>query len=112
MQIETKQSRIQLNPSSHREVVANYASATTDQVNASIDAALKAKPQWEATPFEDRDRARRLGDAECNRGGRGRDRRRGFVPGPEALGQWFLELGLGGEISARRQDDAIAADDE
>ncbi|KAJ5900617.1 uncharacterized protein N7473_004687 [Penicillium subrubescens] len=54
VEIQTKQSRAQLNPSKHREVVANYASATPDQVNASIDAALKAKPQWEATPFEDR----------------------------------------------------------
>ncbi|KAJ5159545.1 uncharacterized protein N7482_006549 [Penicillium canariense] len=51
---ETKQSRVQINPSRHREIVANYASATPDQVNASIDAALKAKPAWEATPFEDR----------------------------------------------------------
>ncbi|GLI74219.1 hypothetical protein PoHVEF18_002454 [Penicillium ochrochloron] len=54
VEVQTKQTRAQLNPSKHREVVANYASATPEQVNASIDAALKAKPQWEATPFEDR----------------------------------------------------------
>ncbi|KAJ5295750.1 hypothetical protein N7508_010571 [Penicillium antarcticum] len=53
-EIETKESRSQLNPSKHSEIVANYASATPEQVNASIDAALKAKPAWEATPFEDR----------------------------------------------------------
>jgi 1-pyrroline-5-carboxylate dehydrogenase len=34
--------------------VADYAIATPDQVNAAIDAALKAKPAWEAMPFEDR----------------------------------------------------------
>ncbi|KAJ6051417.1 uncharacterized protein N7446_006049 [Penicillium canescens] len=53
-EIETKESRSQLNPSKHSEIVAIYASATPEQVNASIDAALKAKPAWEATPFEDR----------------------------------------------------------
>ncbi|KAJ5194703.1 uncharacterized protein N7498_008141 [Penicillium cinerascens] len=53
-EVETKQSRAQLNPSKHREIVANYASATPEQTNAAIDAALKAKPAWEATPFEDR----------------------------------------------------------
>ncbi|OQE27847.1 hypothetical protein PENSTE_c004G10030 [Penicillium steckii] len=53
-EIETKQSRTQLNPSKHSEVVANYASATPEQVDAAINAAMKAKPAWEATPFEDR----------------------------------------------------------
>lgn len=46
--------RNQLNPSNHREVVAQYAVATPDQVNAAVDAALRAKPAWEALPFEDR----------------------------------------------------------
>ncbi|KAJ5756689.1 hypothetical protein N7533_006232 [Penicillium manginii] len=53
-EIETKESRTQLNPSKHSEIIATYASATPEQVNASIDAAMKAKPAWEATPFEDR----------------------------------------------------------
>ncbi|CAI7569530.1 unnamed protein product [Penicillium bialowiezense] len=53
-EIETKESRSQPNPSRHREIVANYAVASPEQVNASIDAALSAKPAWEATPFEDR----------------------------------------------------------
>ncbi|KAK0367926.1 delta-1-pyrroline-5-carboxylate dehydrogenase [Colletotrichum limetticola] len=44
----------QLNPSNHREPVAQYACATPEQVNGAIDAALKAKPAWEALPFEDR----------------------------------------------------------
>ncbi|KAJ5690724.1 hypothetical protein N7462_005116 [Penicillium macrosclerotiorum] len=54
IEIETKNSRIQLNPSKHSEIVANYASATPEQVNAAIDAALEAKPAWEGMPFEDR----------------------------------------------------------
>ncbi|KAJ5686794.1 hypothetical protein N7536_009413 [Penicillium majusculum] len=53
-EVTTKESRSQPNPSKHSEIVANYASATPEQVNASIDAALNAKPAWEATPFEDR----------------------------------------------------------
>ncbi|KAJ5674523.1 uncharacterized protein N7477_004457 [Penicillium maclennaniae] len=52
--VETKRSRAQLNPSKHSEIIANYASATPEQTNAAIDAALKAKPAWEATLFEDR----------------------------------------------------------
>ncbi|KAJ6118521.1 hypothetical protein N7471_013141 [Penicillium samsonianum] len=53
-EITTKESRSQPNPSKHSEIVANYASATPEQVNTSIDAALSAKPAWEAIPFEDR----------------------------------------------------------
>ncbi|KAJ5611194.1 hypothetical protein N7510_007913 [Penicillium lagena] len=53
-EVQTKQSLAQLNPSKHSEIVANYASATSVQVNTAVDAALKAKPAWEATPFEDR----------------------------------------------------------
>ncbi|CAK7207716.1 hypothetical protein SEUCBS139899_010527 [Sporothrix eucalyptigena] len=44
----------QINPCRHREVVAEAAEATPDNVNAAIDAALRAKPAWEAMPFEDR----------------------------------------------------------
>ncbi|KAH7234042.1 hypothetical protein MRS44_001852 [Fusarium solani] len=44
----------QKNPSNHQEIVAEYGAATPDQVNTAIDAALKAKPAWEALPFEDR----------------------------------------------------------
>lgn len=34
--------------------MALYATATPQQVNDAVDAALKAKPAWEAMPFEDR----------------------------------------------------------
>ena len=34
--------------------MADYVQASAEDVNASIDAALAAKPAWEATPFEDR----------------------------------------------------------
>ncbi|GLB06626.1 delta-1-pyrroline-5-carboxylate dehydrogenase, mitochondrial [Aspergillus tubingensis] len=51
---QTIKSQIQKNPSRHNEVVAEYASATPEQVNTAVDAALKAKPAWEAMPFEDR----------------------------------------------------------
>ncbi|KAH7001219.1 Aldehyde/histidinol dehydrogenase [Ilyonectria destructans] len=52
--VKTEQTRKQENPSFHKEIVAEYAIATPDHVNAAIDAALKAKPAWEAMPFEDR----------------------------------------------------------
>ncbi|KAJ4174153.1 hypothetical protein NW754_004568 [Fusarium falciforme] len=52
--LPTKEFRQQENPSKHSESVAKYACATPDQVNAAIDAALKAKPAWEALAFEDR----------------------------------------------------------
>ncbi|KAI1503175.1 Aldehyde/histidinol dehydrogenase [Biscogniauxia marginata] len=44
----------QLNPSRHIDSVAQYASASAKDVNTCIDAALKAKPAWEAIPFEDK----------------------------------------------------------
>ncbi|KUI60983.1 Delta-1-pyrroline-5-carboxylate dehydrogenase, mitochondrial [Cytospora mali] len=44
----------QENPSKHSESVAKYALATPQDVDICIDAALKAKPAWEALPFEDR----------------------------------------------------------
>lgn len=53
-QLTTHNTRTQLNPSNHRQAIAEYAIATPDQVNAAVDAALKAKPAWEALPFEDR----------------------------------------------------------
>ncbi|KAA8644149.1 uncharacterized protein ATNIH1004_008348 [Aspergillus tanneri] len=53
-QLETRQSCKQENPSRHREIVAEYATATPEQANAAVDAALRAKPAWEAMPFEDR----------------------------------------------------------
>ncbi|KAL5364163.1 Aldehyde/histidinol dehydrogenase [Aspergillus floccosus] len=52
--IATHGSRKQENPSRHREIVAEYATAGPEQVNAAVEAALKAKPAWEAMPFEDR----------------------------------------------------------
>ncbi|VUC27709.1 unnamed protein product [Clonostachys rosea] len=52
--VQSNQFRSQLNPSKHSESVASYACATPQQVNAAIDAALKAKPAWEALAFEDR----------------------------------------------------------
>lgn len=44
----------QLNPSVHSEVVAEWTPATATHTNQAIEAALKAKPAWENTPFEDR----------------------------------------------------------
>lgn len=43
-----------MNPSNHQESIAQYASASLEQVNDAIDTALKGKPAWEALPFEDR----------------------------------------------------------
>lgn len=53
-QLETGKTLKQENPSKHSEKVAVYAAASPEIVDASIDAALKAKPEWEAMPFEDR----------------------------------------------------------
>ncbi|KID88107.1 delta 1-pyrroline-5-carboxylate dehydrogenase [Metarhizium guizhouense ARSEF 977] len=44
----------QLNPSDHASKVANYHTATPADVNRAIEAALAAKPAWEALPFSDR----------------------------------------------------------
>lgn len=49
-----KYNRAQLNPSKHSEIIADYETATPEQINAAADAALKAKLEWEATPFGDR----------------------------------------------------------
>lgn len=53
-QINSTTESIQLNPCRHAEKVAEYASASEQDTNAAIDAALAAKPAWEALPFEDR----------------------------------------------------------
>ncbi|KAK7536053.1 Aldehyde/histidinol dehydrogenase [Phyllosticta citribraziliensis] len=53
-QITSSRTHTQVNPSSHADVIANYSSATSENVQSSIDAALKAKPEWEALPFADR----------------------------------------------------------
>lgn len=44
----------QHDPSNHSSIVANYSNATSSDVNAAIDAALKAKEAWELLPFSDR----------------------------------------------------------
>lgn len=44
----------QLNPSDHSSTVASYHTATPSDVKSAIDAALAAKPAWEALPFADR----------------------------------------------------------
>ncbi|KAF1989400.1 delta-1-pyrroline-5-carboxylate dehydrogenase 1 [Aulographum hederae CBS 113979] len=44
----------QYNPASHADVVASYSNASSADVSKAIDAALAAKPEWEALPFADR----------------------------------------------------------
>lgn len=44
----------QHDPSNHKAVVASYANASTEHVNAAIRSALAARSAWEATPFADR----------------------------------------------------------
>ncbi|OAQ72806.1 delta-1-pyrroline-5-carboxylate dehydrogenase, mitochondrial precursor [Pochonia chlamydosporia 170] len=53
-EIKTSAVSHQLNPSDHASKVANYHTATTADVNKAIEAALAAKPAWEALPFSDR----------------------------------------------------------
>ncbi|KAK7528782.1 Aldehyde/histidinol dehydrogenase [Phyllosticta citriasiana] len=53
-QITSSRTHTQVNPSSHADVIANYSNATSENVQSAIDAALKAKPEWEALPFADR----------------------------------------------------------
>lgn len=53
-QLNSNDFKLQANPSKHSQHLAQYACATPNQVNAAVDAALKAKPEWEALPFEDR----------------------------------------------------------
>lgn len=44
----------QVNPADHATAVANYHTATPTDVSNAIEAALAAKPAWEALPFADR----------------------------------------------------------
>lgn len=53
-QIRTSPVYQQLNPSDHSSSVAQYHKATAADVNKAIEAALAAKPAWEALPFADR----------------------------------------------------------
>ncbi|QPH00040.1 hypothetical protein C2857_003164 [Epichloe festucae Fl1] len=53
-EIKTSALSHQFNPSDHASKVANYHTATPADVNKAIDAALAAKPAWEALPFSDR----------------------------------------------------------
>ncbi|EFY88688.1 delta 1-pyrroline-5-carboxylate dehydrogenase [Metarhizium acridum CQMa 102] len=53
-EVKTSAVSHQLNPSDHASKVANYHTATPADVNRAIEAALAAKPAWEALPFSDR----------------------------------------------------------
>ncbi|KAK7752874.1 1-pyrroline-5-carboxylate dehydrogenase [Diatrype stigma] len=53
-EITTPKKGRQHNPSDHASTVANYSLASTADVNKAIEAALAAKPAWEAMPFADR----------------------------------------------------------
>ncbi|KIE02042.1 delta 1-pyrroline-5-carboxylate dehydrogenase, partial [Metarhizium majus ARSEF 297] len=53
-EVKTSAVSHQLNPSDHASKVANYHTATPADVNNAIEAALAAKPAWEALPFSDR----------------------------------------------------------
>ncbi|KAG5983582.1 hypothetical protein E4U43_006258, partial [Claviceps pusilla] len=53
-EIKTSAVSHQFNPADHASKVANYHTATPADVNKAIDAALAAKPAWEALPFADR----------------------------------------------------------
>ncbi|KAG5982669.1 hypothetical protein E4U55_001551 [Claviceps digitariae] len=53
-EIKTSALSHQFNPADHATKVANYHTATPADVNKAIDAALAAKPAWEALPFSDR----------------------------------------------------------
>ena len=44
----------QILPSEHSTVLAKYTPATEKDVSAAIEAALKAKKEWQDTPFFDR----------------------------------------------------------
>ncbi|KAI0011004.1 Aldehyde/histidinol dehydrogenase [Xylariaceae sp. FL0662B] len=53
-EIKTSQTSTQHNPSDHATVVAKFSLASPSDVSTAIDAALAAKPAWEALPFADR----------------------------------------------------------
>ncbi|KAF2993839.1 1-pyrroline-5-carboxylate dehydrogenase [Neopestalotiopsis sp. 37M] len=44
----------QINPSNHKQAVAEYIPSTGADVQNAIESALQAKSSWERTPFEDR----------------------------------------------------------
>ncbi|XMA11413.1 hypothetical protein WAI453_004204 [Rhynchosporium graminicola] len=52
--IKTSTLSSQQNPSNHSSTIASYSNASPSDVSAAIDAALAAKPAWEAMPFSDR----------------------------------------------------------
>ncbi|KAL8939028.1 MAG: hypothetical protein Q9211_002934 [Gyalolechia sp. 1 TL-2023] len=53
-QVQGSGSTIQRNPSKHDQIVCRYNRPTGSDVSKAIDAALAAKPEWEAMPFADR----------------------------------------------------------
>ncbi|KAL9007159.1 MAG: hypothetical protein Q9188_000093 [Gyalolechia gomerana] len=53
-QVQRSGSTIQRNPSKHDQVLCRYNKPTGADVSKAIDAALAAKPVWEAMPFADR----------------------------------------------------------
>ncbi|KAI1185932.1 delta-1-pyrroline-5-carboxylate dehydrogenase 1 [Nemania serpens] len=53
-EVRTSQIATQRNPSDHATTVATYSLASPSDVNNAIDAALAAKPAWEALPFAER----------------------------------------------------------
>ncbi|KAG5961801.1 hypothetical protein E4U57_007393 [Claviceps arundinis] len=53
-EVKTSAVSHQFNPADHSSKVANYHTATSADINTAIEAALAAKPAWEALPFSDR----------------------------------------------------------
>ncbi|TVY50669.1 Delta-1-pyrroline-5-carboxylate dehydrogenase, mitochondrial [Lachnellula cervina] len=53
-EIKTSSISTQQNPSNHSSTIASYSNASPSDVSSAIDAALAAKPAWEALPFADR----------------------------------------------------------
>ncbi len=53
-QVTKSQLLTQINPSRHKEVIAEWAPATASDVKNAISSALAAKSSWENTPFEQR----------------------------------------------------------
>ncbi|KAF2428647.1 delta-1-pyrroline-5-carboxylate dehydrogenase 1 [Tothia fuscella] len=53
-EIKTSSILTQFDPSSHSTTIASYSNASPSDVSSAIDAALAAKPAWEALPFSDK----------------------------------------------------------
>ncbi|KAL8941453.1 MAG: hypothetical protein Q9216_002226 [Gyalolechia sp. 2 TL-2023] len=53
-QVQGTGSTIQRNPSKHSQILCRYNQPSGANVSKAIDAALAAKPEWEAMPFADR----------------------------------------------------------